>query len=116
MSGARLRRSKLTEANATCAVFDGADLREADLAEGQFRGASFKGADLQGARVFIAKFDDADFSGADLRGVYSCDGAKAVFLVSREMFLAEMAKKVTFDETTKFGAAPDGLNVKPLCE
>ena len=101
-SGARLRWSFFTEANATCAVFDGADLREADMADGQFMGASFRGANLSGARVFITKFNAADFSGADLRGIYTCRDGQPVDLGSKETFLAEVGQ-VTIDQATQFG-------------
>lgn len=112
-SGAHLRWSYFTEANATCAVFDGADLREADMADGQFMGASFRGANLSGARVFITKFNDADFSGADLRGVYTCSDGQPVDLDSKEAFLAEVGQ-VTVDQATQFGP-PEGSGANRHC-
>lgn len=114
-SGAHLRWSKFTEANAACAVFDGADLRESDLADGQFMGASFKGAKLESARIFIAKFTDADFSGADLRGIYQCDGSKPVYISSRKAFEESVGKMKT-DQATQFGPPPGGVISRHLCE
>lgn len=114
-AGAKLRWSKITEANAVCAQFDNASLTGSDLAEGQFMGATFRGADLSGARIFIAKFEGADFSGADLSGIYTCKNDQPVAVTTRQAFLDEVGTDVKLDDSTKFGPPPNGLPATAAC-
>ncbi len=65
LSGAKLRRARLSRVD-----LRGADLTEADLDGALLFGANLCGACLRGARFYVANLCGADLKGADLRSTY----------------------------------------------